>query len=179
MRLVEERSARFAPFFFRTKPFGLTIVLNGNGDAEGDLFYDDGDSIDTIQTKAFYYATFQWSSSQRRLSISVKENSFAGMSTLKLETLTIYGLDELPTSFKVNGRDIQPRTRPSTQIVDVNGLGLAMGQDAQITWSTSGTTTIDLGNIPSADPKYRVDCYPDPSKSIPSTRMSLSVRSLI
>jgi hypothetical protein len=146
---------------FRTKPFGLTIVLNGNGDAEGDLFYDDGDSIDTIQTKAFYFATFQWSSSQRQLSINVKENSFAGMSTLKLETLTIYGLDNVPTSFNVNGREIQPRTRPFTQIIEVNDLELPMGQNAVISWSSTGTTTIDLGNIPSSDPKYRVDCFPD------------------
>ncbi|CAF1261434.1 unnamed protein product, partial [Rotaria sordida] len=48
--------------YSRTKPFGLIIVLNANGQAEGDLFYDDGESLDTIDSESYYYASFTWSS---------------------------------------------------------------------------------------------------------------------
>jgi hypothetical protein len=149
-------------FLNRVKPFGLIIVLNSNGNAEGELFSDDGDSIDTIGTKSYYYSTYTWSSTEKRLSINVIENNYPQMSNLILDTLTIYGLDTVPTVINVNDKQLHPKTRPYTQIVDVTGLGLSMSRSYTLTWTTTGTEIIEPPQVLLTDPKYRVDCHPDP-----------------
>jgi hypothetical protein len=145
----------------REKPFGLIIVLDSNGNAAGDLFYDDGESIDTIGSKSYFYATYTWSKAQNELSISVKENNYPQMANLILDSLTIYGLDNIPETLTVAANTFHPHTRPYTQIVEVTDLGLAMDKSHSIKWSLSNTSTIDVIEIPTSDPKYRIDCHPD------------------
>ncbi|CAF4949045.1 unnamed protein product, partial [Rotaria socialis] len=55
----------------RMQPFGLIIIPDLNGNAVGDLFYDDGESIDTITAKSYFLATFKWSSSTSQLTMMV------------------------------------------------------------------------------------------------------------
>ncbi|CAF4065253.1 unnamed protein product [Rotaria sp. Silwood1] len=57
----------------REKPFDLIIALNSNGNTEGDLVYDDEESIDIIGSKSYYYATYKWSSPENRLLINIIE----------------------------------------------------------------------------------------------------------
>ncbi|CAF3931784.1 unnamed protein product [Rotaria sp. Silwood1] len=59
--------------FQREKPFDLIIALNSNGNTEGDLVYDDEESIDIIGSKSYYYATYKWSSPENRLLINIIE----------------------------------------------------------------------------------------------------------
>ncbi|CAF1394494.1 unnamed protein product [Rotaria sordida] len=146
----------------REKPFGLIIVLNSNGNAQGDLFYDDGESIDTIGSKSYYYSTYKWSISEKRLIINVIENNYSQMSNLILDTLTIYGLENIPMIINVNNKNFYPKIRPNTQIVDVNGLGLSMSQNYILTWTTTETPIIKPPQALLTEPKYRVDCHPDP-----------------
>jgi hypothetical protein len=86
------------------------------------------------------------------------------MSNLILGTLSIYGLDDTPTIMNINGKQFYPKTRPHTQIIDVNGLGLSMSQNHTLTWNSTGTLIVELPQILSTDPKYRVDCHPDLGK---------------
>ena len=135
--------------------------MNSNGNAAGDLFSDDGESIDTIGSKAYYYATYQWSSADKKLTITVVDNNYSQMTNLILDSLAIYGLDDIPTTFTVDGKQLYPKTRPHTQIVDVTGLGLSMTKSTTITWTTSGTVIIEPPSAVITEEKYRVDCYPD------------------
>jgi hypothetical protein len=147
----------------RKNPFGLIIVLNAAGAAEGDLFYDDGETIDTIGPKTYYFATFRWSSAERKLTITVEQNNYAPMSNLFLDTLTIYGLDNVPATVTSGDKEFHPKTRPQTQIVEITGLRLSMSDSHTITWSETELLTISPMPILTTDPKYRVDCFPDPS----------------
>ncbi len=133
----------------RVKPFGLIIVVNANGNAEGELFYDDGESIDTIGSKSYYYATYKWSARDRQLQINVVENNYGQMSNLMLNSLTIYGLDKPAIIFTVDKKQMQPTFRFQTKIVDVTGLGLSMGKNHTVSWSClKGNGTIDeYGNL--------------------------------
>ncbi|CAF3691355.1 unnamed protein product [Adineta steineri] len=148
--------------YSRLNPFGLIIILNSNGNAQGDLFYDDGESINTIGTKSYYYSTFQWSSSNQQLIINVIENNYSFMSNLILDTITIYGLKTIPTIINVNNKEFAAKVRPFTQIVDINNLGLAMDQSYIFTWTNTASMTIEPREIIFSNPKYRVDCFPDP-----------------
>ena len=141
----------------------MIIVLNAAGTAEGDLFYDDGETINTIEPKAYYFAAFRWSNAERKLTITVEQNSYASMSTLFLDTLTIYGLDNVPATVNYGDKEFHPKTRPQTQIVEITGLRLSMSESHTITWTEAESSTISPMPILATDPKYRVDCFPDPS----------------
>ncbi|CAF3630946.1 unnamed protein product [Adineta steineri] len=151
--------------FSRKQPFNLTIVLDSYGNAEGDLFYDDGDSIDTISTKSYFYAVYKWSSKDRQLSINVIENNYSEMSNLILNALNIYGMDEILTTINVNNKQFEPIKRPNTQIIDIKELGLSMSQNHTFTWQISENATIEAPAVIFANPKYRVDCFPDSGAS--------------
>ncbi|CAF4513313.1 unnamed protein product [Rotaria socialis] len=110
----------------RMQPFGLIIVPDLNGNAEGDLFYDDGESIDTITAKSYFLATFKWSSSKSQLTMMVDVNGYKEMSNMKLNSLTIYGLKPTQTTVHVAGKQFSTSLRPNTQIVEVNDMGLPM-----------------------------------------------------
>ena len=143
-------------------PFGLIIILNSHGNAQGELFNDDGESIDTIGKKSYYYSTFQWSSLNQQLTINVIQNNYSHMSNLILDTITIYGLKNLPTVIKVNNKKFQAKIRSSTQIVDIIGLGLPMDKNHTLTWTNVTSMMVELPEVISTNPKYRVDCFPDP-----------------
>lgn len=161
--------------YSREKPFGLIIILDGNGDAEGDLFYDDGESIDTIESKSYFYATYRWSLRDRSLIINVTENNYPSMSSLVLNTLTIYGLNEAPYPMTGYGNNrYYPKRRPFTEITDVIDLGLPMSQSYTLTWSTTEMLPIELSSALLNEPKYRVDCHPDPGNE--KTDFSFAVR---
>ncbi|CAF2051540.1 unnamed protein product [Rotaria magnacalcarata] len=151
--------------FSRQKPFGLIVALDANSNAEGDLFYDDGESIDTVGSKAYYYAKFRWSSNTRQLTINVIENNYSSMSNLTLDTLTIYGLNDIPLKFTANNKDFTPTVRPQSQIIEVKGLALPMGTSHTITWQFSEILSVQRPDFINRDPKYRIDCHPDPNAS--------------
>jgi hypothetical protein len=110
-------------------------VLDINGQANGDLVYDDGESLDTIDSQNYYYATFEWSSDKRQLSFNVIENNYAHMSKLILDSLIIYGWNQIPSRTYANNKQIYPIMKPHTQIVYVDELNLAMHKNHLITWN--------------------------------------------
>jgi maltase-glucoamylase len=146
----------------RKNPFGLIVILNSDGNAEGDLFYDDGESIDTIKTKSYYYSKFHWSSSKQRLMINIIENNYSHMKDLILDTIIIYGLEEIPIKMNINQKEFYPKIRPYTKIVEISGLKLIMNENYSLTWSNTIPMNIQLPEIISTNTKYRVDCFPNP-----------------
>ena len=141
-------------------------MLNSSGEAVGDLFYDDGESIDTIRTNSYFYANFTWSSTNGQLIINVVENNYPEISQLILDSLTIYGLDEVLDTITVDNRTFQPSKRTNTEMIEVKGLRLAMGTNYTLSWKTSENPIVQPPSAVTDDPKYRVDCFPDPSKRI-------------
>ncbi|UJR10929.1 hypothetical protein I4U23_015114 [Adineta vaga] len=121
--------------YSRMKPFELIIVLNANGQAEGDLFYDDGESFDTINSQRYYYATFNWSSVNCLLSIDVITNNYSYMSTLILDSLIIYGWNEIPTTITTDNQHMHTVVNSSRQFLRIDSLSLIMTQSHKITWN--------------------------------------------
>lgn len=158
------------------KPFGLTVVVNSKGDAHGDLFYDDGESIDPVGKKSYYHATFHWSSSYQRLSIDVLENNYPAMANLTLDTITFYGLQHIPTIITVNEKQFIAKVRPFTQIVDIIGLRLPMNRSHSFTWSNTTVMPIELPEATMFNPRYRVDCFPDPGMSLEPVEFLFTTR---
>ena len=121
-------------------PFGLIIVLDSNGNANGDLFYDDGETIDTIEKNAYFYATYLWSSQNCQLNMTIVQNNYTDMSSLVLNSLAIYGLGTPPANITVNNNQVPAVMRLNTKIVDVTGLNLSMTNSYTLTWSCQNQT---------------------------------------
>lgn len=114
--------------------------MSSNGSATGDLFYDDGESIDTIESKSYYYASFQYSTLDRRLNINVIENNYAHMSNLTLDSLALYGCDKTPINFIVDDKPTLLNVTYSKQIIHVKGLKLRMDLSHQLSWEYMNQT---------------------------------------
>lgn len=84
----------------RKNSFSLVVSLDINKTAEGDIFWDDGDTIDTHLIGKFNMIKF--SSSKNTVTSNVM---YAGYKEeqMKLETIVIFGLDMKPSSVKMNG----------------------------------------------------------------------------
>ena len=44
----------------RQNAFGLIVALDGSRVSKGDLFWDDGESIDTVGSGNYHYSTFEF-----------------------------------------------------------------------------------------------------------------------
>lgn len=80
----------------RTKPFGVIVAPDRDGDARGELFYDDGET-DLSQNK-YYFATFSLQDNVLRM--DVEKNNYADMSTKVLDDMRIFVT--LPANVKLN-----------------------------------------------------------------------------
>ncbi|XP_072776102.1 sucrase-isomaltase, intestinal [Taeniopygia guttata] len=88
----------------RLNPFGLIIALDEEGQASGSLFWDDGDSIDTIEKENYFLAKYTFSNGS--LKTEIVKNGYAGAETLKYNKITILGLKQRPQAVSLNGRSI-------------------------------------------------------------------------
>ncbi|RLV83702.1 hypothetical protein DV515_00016396, partial [Chloebia gouldiae] len=88
----------------RLNPFGLIIAVDEEGQASGSLFWDDGDSIDTIEKENYFLAKYTFSNGS--LKTEIVKNGYPGAGTLKYNKITILGLKLRPQAVSLNGRSI-------------------------------------------------------------------------
>ncbi|CAF4570033.1 unnamed protein product, partial [Rotaria sp. Silwood2] len=87
----------------RRKPFYLYIALDKNQRAQGDLFWDDGESINTYETSHYNYFIFNYDA--QRLTIEPWTFKYPDMDN-KLEEISIFGMTQQPTRIILNGQDL-------------------------------------------------------------------------
>ncbi|CAF1150433.1 unnamed protein product [Rotaria sordida] len=91
----------------RRKPLFLIVALNKNNDASGDLFWDDGESIDTYDKMLFNYFIFTYKSSG--LTIEPWTYKYPQMGNeIKLEEIKIFGMNKNLTRILWNGHELKP-----------------------------------------------------------------------
>lgn len=116
----------------RNNPFGLIIALDDDGKAEGSLFYDDGDSLGTIENGQYYLA--QYSVSNKTLECSVIENGYPDMAQKRIETIRLLGEGPV-TSVTVNGQPHSNFTQLPSGEVAIGQLDLNPTQACVIEWN--------------------------------------------
>lgn len=165
--------------FSRKNPFGLIVALDFNKDARGELFWDDGDSIDTIEKSQYFLAKFLFTANE--LTMTINTNNYPEINNLVLDDIKLMGFADKArdTKFQVEieqkNSKLQtividnPSVDPITGLITLRNLNIKMNEDFRITFKTVMVSeTIDLN-----DEKLRVDCHPDPG----STQNSCQARS--
>jgi alpha-glucosidase (family GH31 glycosyl hydrolase) len=94
----------------RKKPLYLIIALDKKQSAYGDLFWDDGESIDTYERSVYNYFIFNYNSN--RLTLEPWTYKYPQMGNeIKLDEIKIFGIDKQPTRVVWNGQDLTPTSK--------------------------------------------------------------------
>ncbi|XP_008434919.1 lysosomal alpha-glucosidase [Poecilia reticulata] len=112
------------------QPLHLVSALSDDGSASGDLFWDDGETIDTYETERYTYVVF--SVSQNTMTSSVLHSDQEG-SFLSIDSASFYGVKQKPSAVLVNSHKF-PFIYRDNQVLSVASLGLRLTQNFTISW---------------------------------------------
>ncbi|CAF3709824.1 unnamed protein product [Rotaria sordida] len=120
----------------RGNPFILLVAQSQAGDAKGNLYWDDGDSIDSIETKTFNYLEFILTTSNT-LTINALVTNYK-YSPMRLDLVKILGVNKSVTNVTVNGKPYSDYLYNFLdQVLLIHGLNMDMlAQSSQtIQWT--------------------------------------------
>ncbi|CAF1091567.1 unnamed protein product [Adineta steineri] len=123
----------------RGNPFTLLVAQSMSGNATGNLFWDDGDSLDSIETKNYNY--FEFSCSSNILTINATVANYKD-SPMNLELIRVLGVAKTVTRVTVNGKNHENFSyNIFDQILVVHSLDLDMLalSSQTIQWTTTTT----------------------------------------
>ncbi|XP_028311822.1 lysosomal alpha-glucosidase-like isoform X3 [Gouania willdenowi] len=116
----------------RLNPFFLTVALSAGGWAWGDMFWDDGDSLDSFEMQKYCYVVFIVGQSQM-ISEPIKLNG--ALDGLVLGGLQVFGVLSAPRYVIANGEKVQDYTyHTDTMVLTVTGLTLPMSEVFTVQW---------------------------------------------
>eukprot|EP00073_Rattus_norvegicus_P035843 XP_008761089.1 PREDICTED: LOW QUALITY PROTEIN: maltase-glucoamylase, intestinal-like isoform X1 [Rattus norvegicus] len=136
----------------RKKPLGLLIALNENKEARGELFWDDGQSKDTVAKNIYLFSEF--SVTQNRLDVTISSPNYKDPNNLEFQEIKIFGTQEIRNvKVKQNGVLLQmsPQVNYNSnlKVATITNIHLVLGEAYTVEW-----------DIYSKDVE-RIDCYPD------------------
>uniref|UniRef100_H0V6I4 Sucrase-isomaltase, intestinal n=1 Tax=Cavia porcellus TaxID=10141 RepID=H0V6I4_CAVPO len=137
----------------RKNPLGLIIALDEANAAKGELFWDDGETTNTITSGTYILYTF--SVSNNKLNAECTHSSYAEGTTLAFETIKVLGLTDTVTQVTVGEANQQMTAHlnftydPSNKILLISGLTFNLGKSFTVQWN----------QVFSENEKF--NCYPD------------------
>ncbi|XP_032097324.1 lysosomal alpha-glucosidase isoform X1 [Sapajus apella] len=116
----------------RQQPMALAVALTTGGEARGELFWDDGESLGVLERGAYTQVTFLARSNTIMNELVRVTSEGAG---LQLQRVTVLGVATGPKEVLANGAPISNFTySPDTKVLDIP-VSLSMGEQFLITWS--------------------------------------------
>ncbi|KAJ8001406.1 hypothetical protein DPEC_G00169180 [Dallia pectoralis] len=112
------------------QPLQLISCLSDDGSATGELFWDDGESLDTFETDEYAHIVFNVA--KNTMTSEVLHNHLEAFNII-VETAIFYGVKFEPSRVTVNSQDAGYVYR-SNQVLQVLGLELKLSQNFTISW---------------------------------------------
>lgn len=136
--------------YSRRHPMGLIVALDDNSQASGELFWDDGESRDSVSGSHIRY---EFAVEDGVLSMHIAHNGYTDPNNLKFENITVMGVSEFPDAVFVIEGDVStalPQSQihydQNKQVMHLRNLQLDVGKEYQVKW-VSGAE--------------RFNCYPE------------------
>nr|XP_057936355.1 sucrase-isomaltase, intestinal [Doryrhamphus excisus] len=146
--------------YSRRKPMGLIVTLDDNGDAAGELFWDDGDSRETV--KSGTYIHYKFTVIYGVLTMQVTHAGYKDPNDLKFEDITVLGVLHPPKSVSVTHVDSGSHVNTTSmvpsasiqydaakEVLLLRNLSLNLGETYMVRWEV---VSEDL---------QRFDCHPE------------------
>ncbi|XP_064624521.1 maltase-glucoamylase-like [Lineus longissimus] len=142
-------------YFSRQNSFGLIVAPSvQDGRSSGELFWDDGDSVDTYENGRYYMARFMGEKS--RISMTIEYNS--GVPEIEqriLDSIRIFHVDYNSPWVYING-NISHNSYSydkANKVLTLDNLNLKMTEDFTIEWSSR--------RLPTTEEAHRLNCFPE------------------
>ncbi|XP_048349411.1 lysosomal alpha-glucosidase-like [Sphaerodactylus townsendi] len=114
----------------RNNPLRLIAALSQNSNAWGDLYWDDGESLDTFEKGDYSYLVFNVT---QNTFISTVLHSNMEATLITVEELTVYGVQDEPKAVTINGKEA-PFSYSANQVLSVANLQLSLSHGFSIRW---------------------------------------------
>ncbi|XP_066565478.1 sucrase-isomaltase, intestinal isoform X2 [Amia ocellicauda] len=142
----------------RQNPMGLIIALDDTGNANGELFWDDGEARDTVSRGTYIH--YQFMVNPGFLKMQVLHNNYYDPNNLMFEDIKILGVTDPPTSVFITHEQNVTAVPAGyitydnvKKVLHVTGLQLELGQSYTVEWNKV------LNEV------NRFDCYPEEGSS--------------
>lgn len=117
----------------RNGSFQLIVALDKDGHANGQLYWDDGDSLDTITLMK--YSLINFNVTNNVLTSDPKVTGFNPENGLLVSKVNILGFGKTVTAVKLNGKAINDWKLINNDNVEVNLNDLSLLTKFQLSWS--------------------------------------------
>ncbi|XP_065509451.1 maltase-glucoamylase-like [Caloenas nicobarica] len=137
--ILTQQSPANTTFYSRKNPLSLTVALNDSSVAEGQLYWDDGVSIEAYEAGQYLLTSF--TAHQDVLEIKVLHQGYTDPNNLKFTQIKILGLSSTVRRVMVSqdGQEIpSPHVvsyNSEKQVLEITGLELQLGQGYTLQWS--------------------------------------------
>ncbi|XP_041850420.1 maltase-glucoamylase, intestinal [Melanotaenia boesemani] len=131
--------------YSRRNPMGLIVALDDNNQAAGELFWDDGDSRETV--KNGNYIHYKFSATYGVLTMQVTHAGYSDPNNLAFENITVLGVPHPPKSVSVtktttgnhpDSTTVLPNTNVfhdgAKEVLFLHGLSLNLGETYVVQW---------------------------------------------
>ncbi|XP_072320167.1 lysosomal alpha-glucosidase [Eucyclogobius newberryi] len=115
----------------RGQPLHLLSALSEDGDASGDLFWDDGESLHTYEEQQYAYVLFRV---HKNVLSSEVVRGHLEASYITVESASFYGVQPRPEQVLVNGLEAG-FSYEDNKVLTVTDLGLNLNQSFTVSWS--------------------------------------------
>ncbi|KAK6169325.1 hypothetical protein SNE40_020401 [Patella caerulea] len=116
----------------RKNKFGLLVALNSTSQAEGDLFWDDGDTIDTVHLNMYNMISF--GANKNGVYSSPLFTGYTDEPML-LGNVTVFGLQQQPSTVTVNGQSAFFNYNLEYKVLYVTSFSSTLLKPIQILWT--------------------------------------------
>ncbi|NXU89451.1 LYAG glucosidase, partial [Xiphorhynchus elegans] len=114
----------------RQNPLRLIVALSSSATAWGDLFWDDGESLDTFEQGSYSYLVFNVT---QNVFTSTVLHASTETTKVTIGTLSIFGVQKPPSKVLLNGQE-KPFSYLDNQVLTVSDLGISLSQGFSLQW---------------------------------------------
>uniref|UniRef100_A0A1B6D5E9 P-type domain-containing protein n=1 Tax=Clastoptera arizonana TaxID=38151 RepID=A0A1B6D5E9_9HEMI len=114
----------------RKNKMGLLVSLDNKGNAAGELFWDDGDSLDVLKKMTYNLITFSASSSK----LSSKVQHWGYNTTMTLGSIKVLGVESTVQKVILNGNSVTFVYQPTMKYLTVNST-VNLEKPFVLTWN--------------------------------------------
>ncbi|XP_064601739.1 lysosomal alpha-glucosidase-like isoform X2 [Liolophura sinensis] len=116
----------------RKGKYGLLVALSDSGEADGELFVDDGVSLETIESGSYSFFTFSVRNNQ--LTSSVKQSKYHPDTGILLGRCRLMGLKSKPDTVMANGASVPFSFNATISVLNLENLSLDLMSSITIQW---------------------------------------------
>ncbi|CAI9734927.1 lysosomal alpha-glucosidase-like [Octopus vulgaris] len=117
----------------RKKKFSLFVAADSNGTSRGELFWDDGESFDTVKTGKYTHLVF--TGAQNNVTSEVLASGYSPPTELYLGHVLVCGVAKGPHQVLANSKPAKFMWFPNSQVLNITNMALSLTHPFTITWS--------------------------------------------